>query len=156
MKVKEKYQGLTRPQLLENLLKQMPIPEVQRLDGDGFVGASVDSEDMFLFATDGGAIGGNGVLTDGQIAALNRQNGQIKWFLCVGGTGMKVDDQELFRSDGKVTIALDNSGNGQILKDSTATGRETVNVTITFGGAEAVKLIISSGTTVVKHGRPLQ
>jgi hypothetical protein len=96
--------------------KHTPMPEVQRLSGDGFVGASVDSTDMFLFATDSRGIDGNGVVTDGHIAALSRQNSQIQWFLCVEGTSMVVDGRELFRSEEKTTIAQDDSGNGRIMK----------------------------------------
>jgi hypothetical protein len=92
---------------------------------------------------------GNGVVTDGQIAALGRQGNQVCWFLCVGGTSMEVDGKELFRSDEKVTIALDDSRSGSILLGSATTDHAKSNVTITFGDAKPVTLKISSGTAVL-------
>ena len=129
------------------------MPEAQRLGGDGFVGASVGSEDMFLFATDNRNVSGNGVVTDGRIIALCCQNGEVDWFLCVEGTSMEVDGRELFRSDEKITIALDNSRSGHILAESAATDHEAPNVTITFGDMKPVTLEIGSNAAVVKHGR---
>ncbi|MFC1712577.1 heparinase II/III family protein [Candidatus Poribacteria bacterium] len=134
-------------------LEEMPLPETEYLEGDGFIGASVSSEDVFLFATEDGNISGNGVVTDGQIAALGRQDNQLEWFLCIDGTRMEVDGQELFRSDKKVTIALDNSRNGYILAGSAATDHEAPNVTVTFGDAKPITLEIRPDAAVVKHGR---
>ncbi len=131
--------------------KGMTLPETEYLEGDGFIGASIGSEDMFLFATGDGNINRNGVVTDGQIAALGRQNGQVEWFLCVDGTKMEVDGQEIFRSDEKITIALDNSRSGRILVESIEA--DMPSVTLIFGGEEPVTLEISSGITTVKRGQ---
>ena len=129
------------------------MPETHRLEGDGFVGASVGSEDVFLFATEKGNISGNGVVTDGQIAAVGRQDGQVKWFMCVGGTSMEVDGQELFRSGEEITIALDDSRSGSISLESATTDHIMSNVTVIFGDANPVTLEISSGIAIVEHGR---
>ena len=125
----------------------MPMPTTERLEGDGFIGASVGSEDTFLFATENGEISGDGVVTDGQIAALGRKNDSVEWFLCVGGTSMEVDGQELFRSDKKIVIAMDNSGTGRILAEGTTT------VTVASGNADPITLKIGAGIAVVKNGR---
>ena len=77
----------------------------------------------------------------------------MKWFLCVGGTSIKVDGQELFRSDENVAIALDDSRNGSIVVESAATDHIMPNVTVIFGDTKPVTLEISSGITVLEHGR---
>jgi hypothetical protein len=135
--------------------KEMPLPEVKRLDSEGFVGAHVGPvehaaglfiEDTFLFATQNEPISGNGIATDGQIAVVRHQNGEVESFLCVAGTRMEVDGQELFRSDKSLTLALDKVRNGRILS------RETTNVTISLGGEEPVMLTVQAGVTVIEHG----
>lgn len=132
-------------------LKQTPLSEVERLAGKGFVGASINSGDIFLFATGSGGIKENNISTDGQIAALNRWNDQIQWFLCVDGTSMEIDGRELFRSDEKITIALDNSRNGRILVDNAAA--DQVNIIVTFGDTEPTVLTISSQISLIKNGQ---
>jgi hypothetical protein len=124
--------------------KGTPMPETRHLEGDSFVGASVDSEDVFLFATKKGNISGNGVATDGQIAAIGRREGQVKWFLCIGGTSMEVDGQELFRSDEEIAIALDDSRNGSVVVESAATDHVMTNVTVMFGDTKPITLEIGS------------
>jgi hypothetical protein len=135
--------------------KGATIPRIRRLAGDGFVGASVDSEDTFLFAT-GNRITGNGIATDGQMAAVGQQSNRMKWFLCVRGANMEVDGQELFRSDKEITIALDDSGNGSILLEDVTTDHAESNVTIIFGNAEPVTLGIISGIAVIEHGQIIE
>ena len=136
--------------------KGTPMPETRRLEGDGFVGVSVDSEDAFLFATESGGINGNGVVTDGKMAAVGWRDGQVNWFLCVEGTSMEVDGQELFRSDEEITIALDDSRSGCVLIESATTDHVKSDVTIIFGDAKPITLEISSGITVVDHGRLME
>ncbi len=127
--------------------EDMPMPATERLEGDGFIGASVGSEDTFLFAAENGNISGDGVVTDGQIAALGRKNDSVKWFLCVDGTSMEVDGQELFRSDREIVIAMDNSGTGRISAEGATT------VTVASGDADPIILRIEAGIAVVKNGR---
>jgi hypothetical protein len=133
--------------------KGKAISKTRRLTGVGFVGVSAGSEDIFLFATDGEGISGSGVVTDGRIVAVKPQDSKVKWFLCVGGTSMEVDGQELFRSDEKVTIALDDSRSGSIFLEDAATDHSKSNVTIIFGDTEPVTLEISSGIAIIEHGR---
>ena len=63
------------------------------------------------------------------------------------GTSMEVDGQELFRSDKKIIISMDNSGTGRILAEGTTT------VTVASGDADPITFRIGAGIAVVKNGR---
>lgn len=112
----------------------MQTPEVKRLAGDGFVGASVKGEDVggedvILFAQAGGPISSRGWETDGKILGLFPGKGEKKAYIAVRATYLRLGGQELFKADKPVTVALDPAGGGTA---TLAEGR--AQLTIRLGG----------------------
>ena len=105
---------------------------------------------MLLFATGDNPISENRVSTDGQVAVIRRQNDELDWFLCVGGTGMKADGKELFQCDKRLTIALDSARNGYIVSQGKAT------VVISLEADESLILNVQAGATIIQHGKSVQ
>lgn len=126
--------------------EEMALPEVARVEGKGFVGAQVGSDDLFLFATEDSLVNAHGISTDGDIAVLGREDGEVAWFLCAGGARMEADGENLFASDQPVTAAFNAARDGCIVTDGPA------SVSVSLGGAAPVVIKVEAGTTAVREG----
>ena len=126
--------------------KHAPSPIVKRLAGDNYVGAGISGE-SFLFATADKPISGEGIQSDGKVVGIGRQSGKPAWVLCVGGTRLTVDDEDVLRADKPVTAAFNAVGDGSITTDQPA------QVTISIDQGRPLKLKAEPGTTTFHGGR---
>ena len=124
----------------------METPEIKRLAGEGFVGASVKGkdvggEDAVLYATAAGKpVGYGGIETDGRILGVLAGG----TYIAVDATYLKKDGKELFKAPKPVTVALDPA------KGGVATLAEgEMDLAVTLGGAaKTVKL--KAGSTPIE------
>jgi len=116
-------------------------PAFARVTGDGHMGARVGGGDVFLIGNEGSEIDGEGIVTDGRLAAVRRDGDAVRWFLAVDASRVAVGGTEVFRSDVPVTVALNAEGVGCIIAG------EPTEVTLGLGDAAPETVSVNVGTT---------